>query len=66
MMMMNGMMNPNDIVLVTREEIDQLTANPISDNEWEQLREDIISHDDLWSHIDRVIKEYVELDVVQD
>lgn len=64
--MMNGMMNPNDIVLVTREEIDQLTANPISDNEWEQLREDIISHDDLWSHIDRVIKEYVELDVVQD
>lgn len=64
-MMMNGMMNPNDIVLVTREEIDQLTASPISDNEWEQIREDIISHDDLWSHIDRVIKECVELDVVQ-
>jgi hypothetical protein len=64
-MMMNDMMNPNDIVLVTREEINQLTANPISDNEWEQIREDIISHDDLWSHIDRVIKEAIELDVVQ-
>lgn len=54
------MMNPNDIVLVTREEIDQLTANPISDNEWEQIREDIISNDDLWSHIDLVIKTVVE------
>jgi hypothetical protein len=60
------MMNPNDIVLVTREEIDQLTASPISDNEWEQIREDIINHDELWVHIDRVIKECIELDVVQD
>ena len=54
------MMNPNDIVLVTREEIDQLTTNPISDNEWEQIREDIISSDDLWAHIDLVIKTAVE------
>jgi len=60
MMMMNGMMNPNDIVLVTREEIDQLTANPISDDEWEQVRDDIISNDDLWAHIDLVIKTIVD------
>lgn len=53
------MMNPNDIVLVTREEIDQLTANPISDNEWEQVREYIISDDDLWAHIDHAIKAVV-------
>lgn len=53
-------MNPNDIVLVTREEIDQLTANPISDKEWEQVREDIISNDDLWAHIDHVIKTVVD------
>jgi len=59
-MMMNGMMNPNDIVLVTREEIDQLTANPISDDEWEQVRDDIISNDDLWAHIDLVIKTIVD------
>lgn len=59
-MMMNGMMNPNDIVLVTREEIDQLTANPILDDEWEQIREDIISNDDLWAHIDLVIKTLVD------
>lgn len=52
-------MNPNDIVLVTREEIDQLTANPISDNEWEQVREYIISDDDLWAHIDHAIKAVV-------
>jgi len=58
--MMNGMMNPNDIVLVTREEIDQLTANPISDDEWEQVRDDIISNDDLWAHIDLVIKTIVD------
>lgn len=54
------MMNPNDIVLVTREEIDQLTANPISDDEWEQVREYIISDDDLWAHIDHVIKTVVD------
>jgi hypothetical protein len=54
------MMNPNDIVLVTREEIDQLTESPISDSDWEQVREDIISNDDLWSHIDHVIKTAVE------
>lgn len=58
--MMNGMMNPNDIVLVTREEIDQLTASPISDDEWEQVRDEIISNDDLWAHIDLVIKTVVE------
>ena len=54
------MMNPNDILLVTREEIDQLTDSPISDKEWEQVREDIISNDDLWSHIDLVIKTAVD------
>ena len=54
------MMNPNDIVLVTREEIDQLTDKPISDDEWEQLRDDIISNDDLWAHIDHAIKTAVE------
>lgn len=54
------MMNPNDIVLVTREEIDQLTANPISDSEWEQVRDEIISNDDLWAHIDHVIKTVVD------
>ena len=58
--MMNGMMNPNDIVLVTREEIDQLTASPISDSEWEQVRDEIISNDDLWAHIDLVIKTVVD------
>ena len=53
-------MNPNDIVLVTREEIDQLTASPISDDEWEQVRDEIISNDDLWAHIDLVIKTVVD------
>jgi len=54
------MMNPNDIVLVTREEIDQLTASPISDSEWEQVRDEIISNDDLWAHIDLAIKTVVD------
>lgn len=54
------MINPNDIVLVAREEIDQLTANPISDSEWEQVRDEIISNDDLWAHIDHVIKTVVD------
>lgn len=54
------MMNPNDIVLVTREELDQLTDSPISDSEWEQVRDEIFSNDDLWAHIDLVIKTVVE------
>jgi len=54
------MMNPNDIVLVTREEIEQLTASPISDSEWEQVRDEIISNDDLWAHIDLAIKTVVD------
>ena len=53
-------MNPNDIVLVTREELDQLTDSPISDSEWEQVRDEIFSNDDLWAHIDLVIKTVVE------
>ena len=53
------MMNPNDIVLVTREEIDQLTANPISDDVWEKVREYIISDDNMWEVIDECIKNTV-------
>lgn len=53
------MMNPNDIVLVTREEIDQLTDSPISDDVWEKVREYIISDDNMWEVIDECIKNTV-------
>jgi len=53
------MMNPNDIVLVTREEIDQLTDSPISDDVWERVREYIISDDNMWEVIDECIKNTV-------
>lgn len=52
-------MNPNDIVLVTREEIDQLTDSPISDDVWERVREYIISDDNMWEVIDECIKNTV-------
>lgn len=53
------MMNPNDIVLVTREEIDQLTKSPISDDMWDKVREWITSDDNMWEVIDECIKNTV-------
>jgi hypothetical protein len=60
----NVMSNPNEIVLITRDEINQLTTSPISDYDWERVREYIISDDNMWEVIDECIK--TTLDDVMD
>ena len=49
-------MNPNDIVLFTREEADQLVRRVLTDDEWLKIREWITSDDNLWEVIDECIQ----------
>jgi len=50
------MMNPNDIVLFTREEATQLVKRVLTDDEWLKIREWITSDDNLWEVIDECIQ----------
>jgi hypothetical protein len=50
------MLNPNDIVLFTREEADQLVRRVLTDDEWLKIREWITSDDNLWEVIDECIQ----------
>jgi hypothetical protein len=50
------MMNPNDIVLFTREEATQLVRRVLTDDEWLKIREWITSDDNLWEVIDECIQ----------
>jgi hypothetical protein len=50
----------NEIVLVTRDEINQLTTKPISDEVWAKLYEFITSDDNMWQVIDECIKTTVD------
>lgn len=52
--------NNDEVILITRDEINQLTTSPISDQEWERIREYIISDDNMWSVIDECIKNTVD------
>jgi ethanolamine ammonia-lyase large subunit len=56
--------NNDEIILITRDEINQLTTSPISDYDWERVREYIISDDNMWEVIDECIK--TTLDDVMD
>lgn len=60
------MSNPNEIVLITRDEINQLTTSPISDYDWEKVREYIISDDNMWSVIDECIRTTVDDVMIRD
>lgn len=48
--------NFNRIILTDREEINQLFQKPLSDQEWDQVREWIITDDNMWQVIDECIK----------
>jgi hypothetical protein len=50
------MLNPNDIVLFTREEATQLSGRVLTDDEWLKIREWITSDDNLWEVIDECIQ----------
>jgi hypothetical protein len=50
------MLNPNDIVLFTREEATQLSGRVLTENEWLKIREWITSDDTMWEVIDECIQ----------
>jgi ethanolamine ammonia-lyase large subunit len=52
--------NNDEIILITRDEVNQLTTSPISNYDWERIREFIISDDNMWSVIDECIKNTVD------
>jgi hypothetical protein len=50
------MLNPNDIVLFTREEATQLSGRVLTEDEWLKIREWITSDDTMWEVIDECIQ----------
>jgi hypothetical protein len=54
------MINPNDIVLFTREEATQLSGKVLTDDQWLKIREWIITDDNLWEVIDECIKHTID------
>jgi hypothetical protein len=50
------MINPNDIVLFTREEATQLSGKILTEDEWLKIREWITSDDTMWEVIDECIQ----------
>ena len=59
-MMMSDNGTQNELILVTREEIDQLVPNPISNDEWERVYDRVLNDEALWAEIDSVIQEAVK------
>jgi hypothetical protein len=50
------MMNPNDIVLFTREEATQLSGRVLTDEQWLTIRSEITTNDTMWEVIDECIQ----------
>ena len=50
----------NKIVLADREEINQLFEKPLDDDQWLQVREWIITDDNMWEVIDECIKNTIQ------
>lgn len=50
----------DEIILVTRDEINQLTDKPISNEIWNQVYERIMSDDSIWQVVDECIKDIVD------
>jgi hypothetical protein len=50
------MLNPNNIVLFTREEATQLSGRVLTDEEWLTIRSEITTNDTMWEVIDECIQ----------
>jgi hypothetical protein len=50
------MLNPNDIMLFTREEATQLSGRVLTDEEWLTIRSEITTNDTMWEVIDECIQ----------
>ena len=50
------MLNPNDIMLFTREEATQLSGRVLTEDEWLTIRSEITTNDTMWEVIDECIQ----------
>ena len=50
----------NRIILTDREEMNQLFDKPLTDEQWDHVREWIITDDNMWQVIDECIKNTIE------
>ena len=50
----------NRIILTDREEMNQLFNKSLTDQEWDHVREWIITDDNMWQVIDECIKTTIE------
>jgi hypothetical protein len=53
-------MNGNSIELLSRDEAEQLVGRAITQYEWEQISDDLLADDDLFTIIDTAVKEAVD------
>lgn len=52
--------NFDKIILADREEMSQLFDKPLNDQEWDQVREWIITDDNMWQVIDECLKNTID------
>jgi hypothetical protein len=50
------MLNPNDIMLFTREEAVQLSGQVLTDEQWKLIKREIVTNDTMWEVIDECIQ----------
>ena len=53
-------MNENEIILVAREEAEQLSGRVLTDDEWLTIREWVTTDDNMWQVIDECIKNTID------
>jgi hypothetical protein len=52
--------NNNEMILVDREEIELLAEQDITDDQWQMIKEQIATDDNMWQVIDECIRHTVD------
>lgn len=54
------MASKNQMILIDREEAELLAERDLTDQEWQTIKEEIATDDNMWQVIDECIKETVD------
>jgi hypothetical protein len=52
--------NINEMILVDREEVELLAEQDITDDQWQMIKEQIATDDNMWQVIDECIRHTVD------
>jgi hypothetical protein len=52
--------NNNEMILVDREEVELLAEQDITDDQWQMIKEQIATDDNMWQVIDECIRHTVD------